>query len=267
VLSAMVAVSAHWLLSRSHGAAAAVPEPLVSEYIAGLVALASWTQYYPITTGSHCFWGVAPSIGIFTAFVLRLARGRVLAVTLTLSALAMPLILQQSATAIGKLRQPLVTIRNNPVLSGMKLSADANTRWTPLLAALDRYLAEHPQTAILAYGDQTIFAALAPDLRNPSKFWLYDRFYPVPQPEEVLARRREFIREHRPLAVFSWHDPELPESPDRWSMERYDKRIRANRDIKANMEEVIHDCHYGELARAGGTGYTIILLGPGLGRE
>jgi hypothetical protein len=264
VLAATAAVSAHWLLLRRRGVNAAVPEPLRSAFIAGLVALAAWVQYYPWGDYIHGWWALAPGIGVFAFFVLWLARGRTIIATLALGALVLPLILQRSAQAVTTLLKPCLTIRSPLVLSGMKLPRREGAVLSPFLAVLDGYLNEHPQTALLVDGSEAvIFASVPADLRNPSNIWWYDRIIPIPRPDEIEARRRKFIRDRRPLVVFGLlSDPDPPQPLAPKALKLYQHSIEVNRDREAHLEDILRDENYLELARVENKGLTLVLVGP-----
>jgi hypothetical protein len=265
VLAATAAVSAHWLFRRGRGAAA-VPEALLSGYLAGLVALASWTQYYPLGDSWHGWWALAPGIGVFAFFILRLAPSRPLAVASVLGVLMMPTVLQRSTQAVGVLLQPRITVRNPPVLSGMRLLLADHAALSPFLAALDGYVAKHPETALLVNGAHAaIYLTLVPDLSNPSNIWYYDRLYPIPRPGEVEACRREFIRNRRPLVVYILYDDPSPSqraTPD--DLKGQEKNLRVSHNRRADMEEVLRDGQYVEIAstRVAGRHASLVLLGP-----
>jgi hypothetical protein len=264
VLAATAAVSAHWLLLRGRGVDAAVPEPVLSAYLAGLVALASWAQYYPWGDNIHGWWALAPGIGVFAFWMLRLAGNRALAVTLALGVLVSPLIFQRSAQGATTLLQPRVTVRSPLVLSGMRLTRREGAAWLPFLAALDGYIEEHPKTALLIDGSEAvIFTTVAPDLSNPSNIWWYDRILPIRRLDEIEAHRRKFIRDHRPVLVFALRsDPAPPEHPTPKALKNYQHSIQVNRDRRAHLEEIVRDDHYRELARVVDGGLTLVLVGP-----
>ena len=102
----------------------------------------------------------------------------------------------------------------------MRLTRREGAACLPFLAALGRYLEEHPKTALLIDGSEALtFATAASDLRNPSNIWWYDRLHPIPRPGEIEARRRKFIRDHRPLMVFALPATPARRAPDAQSLE------------------------------------------------
>lgn len=266
VLAAMAAVSANWLLRRLRGGGNLLSEPILSGYLAGLVALASWTQYAPYGDNVHGWWALTPGIGVFAFFVLRLAPRRPLAITLALGALMMPTVLQRSVLAVERLLQPRITLQSPPAFSGLRLQPQEAAALTPFLAVLDDYIAKHPKTAMLIDGGPAaIYLPLVPDLSNASNIWFYDRSFPIPRPEEVEARRREFIRDRKPLLAYYFEDaPSRFEHPTRYELEEQQKHIGVNRDRRANMEEILRNDHYVELAQArvAEGQASLILLGP-----
>jgi hypothetical protein len=259
ILAATIATTARCLFLRARGVEPFVPDPIVSGYVASLVALASWTQYFPLGNNVQGWWSLAPGIGVFAFWILRMAGNRALAVTLALSVLVLPLVLQRATQAVRTLLVPRVTIRDPALLAGMRLLPKDAAALSPFLAALDDYIAKHPKTALFIDGaDTTIYASLVPDLHNPSNIWFYDRSLPIPRPEEVEARRHEFIRVRRPLLLFAWNIPDPPVQSTPRELEAYHKLVQVNRDRKANMERIIRDDRYEELAVT----QTLVLLGP-----
>jgi hypothetical protein len=265
ILAATAAITTRCLFLRARGVEPCVPAPIVSGYFASLVALASWPQCFPQGDNVHGWWALAPGIGVFVFWMLWLAGNRALAVTLALSVLVLPLVLQRATQAVRTLLVPRVTVRDPTVLAGMRLLPKDAAALSPFLAALDDYIAKHPKSALLIDGaDAIIYATFVPDLHNPSNIWFYDRSVPVPRPEEVESRRHEFIRDRRPLVVFAW---KIPNPPGQWTpreSEAYHKRVRVNLDRKANMERIIHDDRYEQLAvtHVANGHETLVLLGP-----
>ena len=266
ILAATAAITTRWFFLRARGKELVVPAPILWGYVAGLVALASLSQYFPLPENVHGWWALAPGIGVFAFWMLRLTGNRALVVTLALSVLVLPLVLQRTSQAVGTLVVPRVTLWSPPVLAGMRLLPKDAAAMYPILTALDGFIAKHPRRALLIDGtDATIYATLVPDLSNPSNIWFYDRHLPVPQPDEVQARRDEFIRDHRPLLVVDWIDPAPPRQATPSELEAHQRYLQVNRDRRANMERIVRDYRYVELALthiADGYG-TLVVLGPG----
>jgi hypothetical protein len=264
ILAATAAITIRCIILRARGVDPLVPAPILSGYIASLVALASWTQYFPLGINNYGWWALAPGIGVFAFWMLRLAGNRALAVTLALSVMVLPLVFQRATQAVRTLLVPRVTLQNPAVLAGMRLLPKDAAALSPFLAALDGYIAKHPKTALLVDGPNAIYSTLVPDLHNPSNIWFHDRLLPIPRPEEVESRRHEFIRDRRPLLVVSWNIPDPPVQSTARELEAYHKLVQVNRDRKTNMERIIRDDRYQELAVAHvANGYeTLVLLGP-----
>ena len=215
----------------------------------------------------HGWWALAPGIGVFAFWMLRLARNRALAVTLALGVLVLPLVLQRTTQAVRTLLVPRVTVRSPAGARGDEAPAEEATphcrRSWPPWTIISRSTRRRPCSSTVV--DAAIYTPLVPDLRNPSNIWFYDRFFPIPRPDEVEARRREFIRDRRPLLVYLLHDD--PSHPSHRRPTNWRSRIgliRVNRDRRANMEEILRNDHYVELAlaRVAEGHASLILLGP-----
>ena len=209
---------------------------------------------------------MAPGIGVFAFFVLRLAPGRPLAITLALGVLMMPTVLQRSALAVETLLRPRVTLQNPPVFTGMRLLPKDAAALSPFLAALDDYIAKHPKTAMLIDGGAAaIYLPSSRTSATPRISGCTIGFSPS------RSRTRS-----RPAGVSSSgiagpsssyyldDDPTPSEQSTPYELEKQNRSIRVNRDRRANMEEILRDDHYVELAfaRVAEGHASLILLGP-----
>jgi hypothetical protein len=93
-----------------------------------------------------------------------------------------------------------ISLDDNPVLRGMRVPAAESRQWDGLLREMSRYTEQHPDTCILTYGKDALYAALAPNLRNASPFYIYWSNAPVP--EGTFESRLRFIETHKPLLFF-----------------------------------------------------------------
>jgi hypothetical protein len=170
---------------------------LLPGFVCGLVALASWMQYYPVFDPRHVFWAVSPGIGAFLFYVLRLVRGRVLPLSIALGTLLVPLAVYKVDLARKNLASGYVRFDQSPVLRGMYIPIEERDKWASVLAALERYNREHPDTAMVIYGIKAIYATLVPNLTNAHPFYIYFQDHTIPP--GLFARREEFIRKFKPL--------------------------------------------------------------------
>jgi len=195
-LVATGAVFVNWLRRRqaTEGALALLPG-----FVCGLVSLASWMQYYPVYDHRHVFWAVAPGIGAFLFYVLRLARGRVLPLTIALGTLLVPLAVYKVELGRKNLAAGYVRFDESPVLRGMSIPVEEQDQWASVLAALARYNREHPDTTMVIYGIKAMYATLVPNLTNAHPYYIYFQSHPLPP--GLFARREEFIRKFKPLVL------------------------------------------------------------------
>jgi hypothetical protein len=169
-------------------------------WLCGLVGLASWLQYYPLSEPAHRFWAISPSLGAFAYYTLRLARGRVAPVTIGLGMLALPLFGQDIIRTRQALTYRYVEFPDIPVLRGMRIPADQAGAWSVALSAITGYTRTHRDATMVIYGHDAIYATLVPDLRNPSPFYAYWQLAPLPP--GLFEARRAFIAERKPLLLF-----------------------------------------------------------------
>jgi hypothetical protein len=224
VAATTLAISARWLfrpVSRAGAAGAWLPG-----CACGLVALASWTQYFPVPTPDHMFWALAPGCGAFVFALRTLARGRALAVVLGVVIVLAPRLIREAGSAWETWALPYARVGGSPVLCGMLVPQEDASQWAAVLGALGDYTAAHPDATLVIYGEKAIYAALVPDLRNAAPFFVYLEHCPVPA--DLFARRRAFIRDRKPLLLFEEYTlpgirdtvPEAPNDPKLYANQR-----------------------------------------------
>jgi hypothetical protein len=147
----------------------------VAAVACGLLGLASWMQYFPVSEARHFFWALMPMIGSFVYFLLLVTRGRVVPVTIAMLVLAMPLWVDRASQAVQVARLPFRTIPGDSVLAGMAVPPDEAPRWSALLGAIRGKLEERPDVPMLSEGDDALFGTLVRNHRNPTPFYVQGR--------------------------------------------------------------------------------------------
>jgi hypothetical protein len=170
---------------------------LLPGFVCGLVALASWMQYYPLFDHRHVFWAVSPGIGVFLFYVLRMLRGRVLPLSIALGTLLVPLAVEKVNLARKNLTAEYVHFDDWPVLRGMSIPVEEKDQWASVLEALRQYTHEHPDATMVIYGTKAIYATLVPNLTNADPYYIYFQNHTIPP--GLFAHREAFIRKVHPL--------------------------------------------------------------------
>ena len=181
------------------------PASLALALACGLVCLASWLQYFPVSETRHRFWAIAPAIGPFAFFLLKSAQGRVLPVAVALILFAMPLWSDRVAEAARAARAPYQRIAGGSVLAGMYVPASDAPHWQALLAAVGGQVAARPDVPMFCKGTDALFVTLVPNLRNPNPFYFHYGNLPLGllgQPD--FERQYEsFIERYNPIVYLS----------------------------------------------------------------
>ena len=201
--------------------------------LCAIVALASWTQYYPIADPRHLYWGVAPGLGAFVFFLQQVGRGRTRLVSVGLALVALPLIVERVGAAREKLSRDARAVGGRSVLAGMRVPPAEAAGWDALLRAIHSAEAGRGNVAMLIEGEDAIYGTLVGDLRNASPYYI--DWAGLPRGDDP-ERRRRFIADRKPLIFVPARNA-------------------------SRVEALVREFHYVVLARIEGTGD--ILLGPG----
>jgi hypothetical protein len=160
-----------------------------------LPALASWHQYLPLGDCYHIFWAIAPMLTAFCWALWRILEGRIVAVSILLAALAIPLGVGRMQDLRAKLAEPVRLVTGVPRLAGMYAAPDEAEFYEGFQATVARMAPEHPMM-VVRHGD-ALLATLVPNLRNWDPYYVEWIGLPPP-PGDVLRR---FIDAHRPLVL------------------------------------------------------------------
>lgn len=125
--------------------------------------VASWTQFYPTNDARHVYWAIGPAIGIFMAAIWSWAKGELRAVAWCLGVWITSATLAQAPEAIAKAKR-----FDNPIESPRFAGIRETSEEAGILKTLHEVLSEAPERPILVEGPDSIYAAMAIDLDQPS---------------------------------------------------------------------------------------------------
>jgi hypothetical protein len=167
----------------------------LSQIGVALIALGSWTQYYPVSCPRHIFWALAPVIGLFVYIAYEAAGKRATIVALLLVGLLTPAIKTRVSQARDKLNKPYVTLGGLPALAGMKVPADEAEDWNQLSLAIKHYVDLDPNQTLLLEGTDALYSALVRNTKNPGPYFVH---WALPITDEIQMRTA-FIDKNLPL--------------------------------------------------------------------
>lgn len=160
------------------------------------VALASLPQIYPMTSGNHVFWAVAPALGLLAYGVYRLTGLEARYCTLGLLLVMSGFIHEKFRWGFYTIGEPRVTLQSPPVLRGVRVDADLAEAIGRVDAVLSRALAASPPMEAIMYGDDALYLAWFANRENPSPY--YVTWPALLSPEDIEARWN-FVVERRPV--------------------------------------------------------------------
>ena len=178
--------------------------------LAGVVAVSSWPQFFPVTCVSHCYWAGIPMLGVAARFLLQLHRGRARVARVLAWVTAGGLALQFFADAsigaglgLEKLRSHVIPLPGIPALRGLRVSSAHAPAYLVLADILAEYGRTHPAGTVVTTTQDALYPAL---LHRQAQFhpmhvnWgrSVQRLYP-----DAELARRDYIRRAGPLVVGS----------------------------------------------------------------
>ena len=128
---------------------------------AGLILLASWMQYYPVTEEGHFFWAVSPMIGFF---IFVMFRRKLLRVALTVAIIVFFLL--RISLGLQKTQNAHVPVSYPAFLAGMKTTAQEAAYLTQVSTILDQYLTDHPDKTYINLTADAYFSMINPRYRD-----------------------------------------------------------------------------------------------------
>lgn len=171
-------------------------------HIVNVVAIASFSQQFPVPEARHLFWSALPAFVPAIAFLRsRLGAGRRTQIVATLA--AVPLVIPALISVRQNLQEKRFSV-DSPVLSGMLMDRNYFVALEEPLEAASEYLRHHPRTPVLNLCTDGLFASLSPNLSQPDPYFL---LWGVKQDLLTSSARLEFVRKNRPMI---WFCPPAP---------------------------------------------------------
>ena len=161
-----------------------------------LLGIGSWMQIYPVLCPRHSFWAISPAIGLFVLLLYEGFGCRVLPAALVVVSLFIPLFQSKLVEMKKSLRADYVVLSRPPILAGMKVLATEAGEWEEIDSVISAASRRLGKFQLLLYGADALYAAFAPDLRNPNPFYVTWKFPSRPDSSSV---REEFIHKANPL--------------------------------------------------------------------
>ena len=171
----------------------------IAAWAAAAVAVASWSQYVPVTCERHVFWGAAPAFGSMILVGYVFVQRRLVILTLLALLFLIPMSKDRLLIAKANLTVPYVTLTAPPTLSGMRVTKQwfaANNR---IIESVEKYFHQtRGNRPIVLEGADAIYATLTSDLQNPGPLYIW---WGMMRDAGFVAQREQFIREKRPLIM------------------------------------------------------------------
>ena len=168
VIALLSAAQCLWSLARMLFASSLPSEALEAKVaLAGVVAVSSWPQFFPVPCVNHCYWAGVPMFGV-AAYLLvtvsrspkRLARAAAWTVVAVLGVLLYSDVLVRAGFAAEKVRQSTTPIRGIATLGGLRVPADQAADYEILAAIIDEYRRLRPEGTILTTTADALYPAL-----------------------------------------------------------------------------------------------------------
>ncbi len=168
----------------------------------GMMALASWSQYYPLSDTRHAFWGVTPSIPVFfIATYFATGKSQLKTFLLLFIVLARPIYFT-SKGAFATLQRDYWTIETPEILAGIKQFNDRpNVALAPSVA-LDRLTKQHPNLPVINLTDDALYGTFTHNFEKPDAFNALYMWTGFPNIFNFnLQTRADFIHTKKPIIV------------------------------------------------------------------
>lgn len=160
------------------------------------VGVASWHQFYPINDNRHLFWGISLAIGPTVYLLYRAFNSQLIPSLLAVVALTHPMFIKKYEEARVKLTRQYVTLREPPILAGMKVLPQEVAAIGPHMTELHKLAQRYPDKPFLLEGMDPFVLTLARNLKNPSPFYVTWGFEP-----QAAERRTEFLLRYQPIVI------------------------------------------------------------------
>jgi len=168
VIALLSAAQCLWSLSRMLFASSLPSDSSEAKVaLAGLVAVSSWPQFFPVTCVNHCYWAAVPMFGV-AAYLLvavsrsprRFARAAAWTVVAALGLLLYSDVLVRAGFAAEKIRESTAPIRGLATLGGLRVPAKQAADYETLAAIIDEYRRFRPEGTIITTTPDALYPAL-----------------------------------------------------------------------------------------------------------
>lgn len=161
----------------------------------GIVATASWAQYYPIDCPRHLYWGLGPALGVFLALGARdFMQKRLVGLALLLA----PLAIDQGFDAMIRFTTTDTPLRAS-VLRGLLELPDEAARLNQIDAHVKKGLERNPNAPFITDGGDALYATFVSNTKNYDRLTVEWGGLQAESPEQLWNKKAAFIREHRPI--------------------------------------------------------------------
>lgn len=167
-----------------------------------ILAVASYSQFYPVPCTRHIYWGLAPAFGPFLYVLLRAAGGRAVFVFVSAGLLLAPMVYHQSLFAMKNLSADYVTLDSPALVAGMRVERDT----AALIGDMNAVFSRAPEKAVVLEGHDAFWAAFTENRENPGPFFVTWEFSRL---KEIRAQHIAFVKARLPFVVLQTRDAEL----------------------------------------------------------
>ncbi len=180
-----------------------------------LVALAAWTQYYPMIDYRHIYWGSTPMFGVLAVFWYELVRFILsifkknsvpLATIITIVGLCIlfyPDISTRILAGKEKLSLPYETISQPVLLKGMRVTAREQQYILDFENSLIEYFSSHPEGIVVNLSEDGLYPALYDHMKYIPPLYVYWPQFMGSVFPNFLPRISAYIAQYHPLVVTS----------------------------------------------------------------
>jgi hypothetical protein len=179
-------------------------EPVSGDYhvaaMVAAVALASIPQVYPMASGNHMFWAMAPSVGVFCHVVYRVSGLGARECALGLLLIFSLVIYERYRWGLFTATQPFVRLESPAVMRGIRAEPVLAEAVARVDEVISRVLAVEPEVEVILYGDDALYLTWFKNRENPTPFYVS---WTTLLTEEQRALRWDFLVSRRPVVLLN----------------------------------------------------------------
>ncbi len=145
-----------------------------------ITSMASWLQYYPVTSYWHRYWGSIPMIGLTVYFIhsLFIKRSRIFACTIVVFIIFVifgKAVNRRMTIGYAKITQEYEkyeTIKEPVILSGMQVSREESLFYRELDSYMKNFLEHNPSSYIINLTPDALWVTLGGNRKNFHKMYV-----------------------------------------------------------------------------------------------